>query len=194
MDIRASCKKQSIKEDSGMITTLKWIDDLILSYVPDIQNPAILTLQKKLDCIQSFIKATVKARDDALAKNQPLVQKLLLKDKVMDEKALEHNRALESKAAREEMLKHKLAKMESLVESKDLELQKARKETERVKDEWHKKLQRGFDKIGVLEKKYVFLKAIDVRFGSLTKILQAEIKERRIQISETGSRNSPVTA
>jgi hypothetical protein len=99
------------------------------------------------------VNATTKDRIDALHKNEPLIKKLIQKEKAMDERAMEFSRALVENRAHEESLKQKIARLEESVVEKDADVQKAQKEINKVKDECQKKLQRGFDRLTLLEKK-----------------------------------------
>jgi hypothetical protein len=58
---------------------------------------------------------------------------------------------LQSRAAREEALSDSIKKSESTLEVKVLELEKAHKYVDRVKEECHKKIQRLHDKVTKLE-------------------------------------------
>lgn len=92
-------------------------------------------------------------RDDALRKNEPLFTSIVQKDKVIDEKTREVARALESRGSHEEALSLNIKKLQSMLEVKGSEVEKARKEADKVKEEWNKKIQRGHDKIRHLEQK-----------------------------------------
>lgn len=69
------------------------------------------------------------------------------------EKTREVTRALEAGGAREESLSLNITKLGSTLANRGQEIENARKDVERVKEDWNKKIQRGHDKVAALEAK-----------------------------------------
>jgi hypothetical protein len=141
--------RQIVREDPAVTGLYEWIDEIVLKFSDDKNQ----SLKSKLAVIIGGINITIKERDAAIRKNEPLSKKLLQKDKTLDEKAIEFTRTVEGHRAHEDDLKQKISRLESTIAEKDAEIHKNGKLVDKVKEDWQKKLQRGFDKISVLEKK-----------------------------------------
>ena len=57
-----------------------------------------------------------------------------------------------------------ITKLESILKTKGIEVEKARKDVDKVKEEWNKKIQRGDDKVATLEDR---LKAKAAEFDTM---------------------------
>lgn len=150
--------------------------NFVLESIQSIQMEKHDALKKREDAL--------KKQDEAGRKNDALNKKIIQKDRVLLEKDSVHMVAQENSDRRIQELQDQLRALSLTVDIKNNAIHKERQETEKVKGDWQKKLQKSFDKNSKLDKQLQAEKSAHQVTKLDSSAIQTELDQERAKTGQ----------